>query len=720
MMSTPPSASTGDKSQSDRITASLAEQGGKSVFKLTFRGESTPLVDTGSLNRWAAIGVVDRHKVSLLSDGVAIDGHTIRYADPQATAELERILNRPASKPSHAPAAGHRPGAGAPGAAAQESPGGASFAENVRVTREGFEFHVVYRTRFGQNKTERLEAALDAFQSMRVFKPHVNMQKSGIRLVVTRWDGESFVEEAGIANVEHATPEEVEALIKSNLQGTPEINAASGRTLAHANLQRQVVRVELARKGHDARFHLLLHRLDGTTAEGPILIRPNMPKLAAEGIFRSDVSISVTAMNDRIVIARKPLGQTVVQSESFPLTADTDVKALELVLNDCLKPVPEAEPQSDAASSAAASPISDVPSPAVAVALPGAAVAEEEEEEGHALPSLGSSVPAVDSGTEPQSSALPAAQEVEPPSQPLEVIPQAPPAPVLKPRVSLWLTKGLSALDTAAVETINTDVFGALHRWFDRPVQVNDYDFPAFTIEFGAKDGEVITVEFVLGSHYLLCAFPFGYLRFGPETRIFLNRLGDYLTFPRHALRGAATSGSAQGFAFLVTRQFAEFLRAQGNYKTQFGESLLTAEDLKPEHLLLWPLSQEEKLFNELAVSAAAYGLPVTRDTVVLDPKASVFVGFKKVPSGMEFRDAEDFIRFTPEGLELHEDGEEIRFESENVLLGWALDSQGHVCALYRKTMDFSPPPQSKLLRFLDETEAAALGEDLTMLAALK
>src|SRR6476660_9255600 len=126
----------------------------------------------------------------------------------------------------------------------------AELADSLRVTREGFEFHVSFRTRFGETKTEKLQPALDLFQNMRAFKPHVNVQKSGIRLVVTRWDGENFVEEAGIENVEHATPDEVEDLIRAHLQGTPDARAPSSSP--HKPRSRPLVTgLSVSKKPHD-------------------------------------------------------------------------------------------------------------------------------------------------------------------------------------------------------------------------------------------------------------------------------------------------------------------------------------------------------------------------------------------------------------------------------------------------------------------------------------
>src|SRR5437763_362390 len=112
MSSVPPSASTKAGSQGAHISVARVEQGGKCLFTLTFQAETVPLIDSGSLNRWAAVGIIDRHKISVSPDGVHIDGRPLLYADSQAAAELERILNRPqaATHPPTHP----RPAAGQP------------------------------------------------------------------------------------------------------------------------------------------------------------------------------------------------------------------------------------------------------------------------------------------------------------------------------------------------------------------------------------------------------------------------------------------------------------------------------------------------------------------------------------------------------------------------------------------------------------------------------
>jgi hypothetical protein len=103
----------------------------------------------------------------------------------------------------------------------------------------------------------------------------------------------------------------------------------------------------------------------------------------------------------------------------------------------------------------------------------------------------------------------------------------------------------------------------------------------------------------------------------------------------------------------------------------------------------------------------------------VLSPTAPVFIGFKRVPTGMEFRDGDEFVQFTPEGVEVCEDGQTTRFSGEQVLLGWALDQDGRVCALYRQASGFFPPPEAKLLRFLSEQETSAESGNLTLLGRL-
>jgi hypothetical protein len=639
------------------------------------------------------------------SDGVTIDGRLILYTDPQATAELERIVNRPPPTPSRGPTSAAR--SGAPGSPPSQDGAAASFADNVRVTRDGFEFHVVYRTRFGQNKTEKLDAALEAFQTMRAFKPHVNMQKSGIRLVVTRWDGESFVEQPGIENVEHAEPEQIEALIKSNLLGGPAAATGIGSP-RRANVQRQVIRVEVVKKPRDARFHLVFHRLDGSTEDGPMLIRPNLVKLAGEGLFRPDVSVSMTAVNDRVIITRKTQveGQSGVQSETFPLNTDKEGKKVEDALNECLKPI--AEPAAaDLIPEQVPAPAPE-PQPVLSAAPPVPLLAPATPQQISPAPtpetSLAAKTPAV---------------EVQPVQS---AVPTPPPTPE-KPKAPLWLVRSLKQVESLGMEEINSEVFSGLQRRFERPVHTNERDFPGFTLDVRGKEGSPIQIEFVLTSHYLLCTFPFGYLRFGAETRIFLDRLDDYIAFPHHALRGIMERRPAGEFAFLVSRDFAEFLRTHSdrNYKAHFGDFLISAEDAKADAVVLWPLSTEARLFEAVVATATGYGLPTTHDTVVLVPNAPRFIGFNRTPpNGMEFCDGEDYVRFAPDDIEFREQGQSVRFETHDVLLGWALDTEGRVCTLYRKTSGFAPPPDAKLLRFLAEDEAEAERANLTILARLR
>src|SRR4051812_20015461 len=97
MSGIPPSGSTATDGESKVISAALTEQGGQKAFKLVYRGDSVLLLDSGSLNRWAAIGLVERHKISVSDAGVTIDGHLVAFADPDALASLERLVNRPSA-----------------------------------------------------------------------------------------------------------------------------------------------------------------------------------------------------------------------------------------------------------------------------------------------------------------------------------------------------------------------------------------------------------------------------------------------------------------------------------------------------------------------------------------------------------------------------------------------------------------------------------------------
>jgi len=220
----------------------------------------------------------------------------------------------------------------------------AKLADTVKVTRDGFAFHVSYLTKFGEHRTEPLEKALESLQRMRAFKSHVSLQKTGIRIVVTTWDGEHFIEEPGIENLEHSSPDELQAVIRRNMHGAS--GEASPTMSGHGHAAgRQIVRLEVARKPHDTRFHCVLHRKDGTTETGLLLIRANLPKLLSEGLFRPEVNLVITAMNDRLIIERleEVDGKQVKRAEAFDLKTDDDAKKLDVALNACLKKLSEPE-----------------------------------------------------------------------------------------------------------------------------------------------------------------------------------------------------------------------------------------------------------------------------------------------------------------------------------------------------------------------------------------
>ncbi|MHC1765824.1 MAG: hypothetical protein AB9869_16260 [Verrucomicrobiia bacterium] len=683
----------------------LAEQGGRKVFKVSYAGEVVPLVDSGSLNRWASVGVVDRHKIAVASDGITIDGRVIPYADGRAAAELlERLLNRPQTPPPR-PASSASKTVAQPGATWDAT----ALADSVKVSRDGFEFHVTFLTRFGENKTEKLEAALELFQNMRAFKPHVNIQKSGIRLVVTRWDGENFVEEAGIENIEHATPEEVEQMICDHLQGTPDRGATPAAAGRHS--KPAVTRVQLVRRAHDQRHHLVLHRADGTSEEGLLLIRPNLAKLGALRLFRPGVTLSMTAMNDRLILDRCAPGSA-KETASFFLDKAEDVVAAEAALNECLAP-PVAEPELRTAAPPRVAPSEPVlpESAQPASTMPGVAsvVPEPVKEvipEPPAAIALPAETPTVEQG--------PGAAVPEPAVEAVET-PAKRPEAVLKE----WLAALLQSQEGSPAEETNREVFHALRDKFERSAATNDHGFPALTLEFTGKSGSPEQLELVLTPHFLICTFPFGYVRFGMETRLFLTRLDDFAEFPGYGLRGVAENPASGAPVLIVSDDCARFFQnhSDRSYRSHAAEILTTGGAVSPERLI-WPCSVEERLFRAAAETARSYGLPVSSAEIVLDPSASVFIGFRRaVPHGMEFRDEDDFVRFTPAGVEISDEGRRHTFIGGGVLMGWALDGEGRVCAIYREASGFVPPEGTKLLHFLTEQDKESAAGSLNLLA---
>jgi hypothetical protein len=284
------------------------------------------------------------------------------------------------------------------------------------------------------------------------------------------------------------------------------------------------------------------------------------------------------------------------------------------------------------------------------------------------------------------------------------------------------LKRILQTTESMTTEDVNREVFSAVRERFGQPQATNDYDFPAFTLESSVQASGQGLLEFVLAPHYLLCSSAIGYIRFGAETRVFLSRLDDYVAYPYHALRGVAVTRSSGRIVFVVSNGFVEFLQKQSdrNYKSHFGDLVLGTGQVGPDHDLLWPKSAEDQLFSLMATAASGYGLPMTSDSITLDPSATEFIGFKRAePCGIEFRDGDEFVRFNPLGLEISEDGESYRFAAARVVQGFALDSEGRVCALYRKESGFTPPHETKLVRFLSEEEQQRESDALNVLAVL-
>jgi hypothetical protein len=201
-----------------------------------------------------------------------------------------------------------------------------------------------------------------------------------------------------------------------------------------------------------------------------------------------------------------------------------------------------------------------------------------------------------------------------------------------------------------------------------------------------------------------------------------LKRLDDYIVFPHFALRGLAESGEEGLFYFVVCSDFWRFLSGASEkaYRSHFAGYLLEASGLFPKYDLIWPGSREDRLFEQAAAAATGYGLPVQDDSIVLAPGAGEFIGFKRVlPHGMEFRDGEEFVRFTPSAVECVEGESSWQHAGGPALLGWGLDGEGRVCAFYEQASGFKPPEEFKLLRFLNEEEKAAEAAALNMLAWL-
>jgi hypothetical protein len=706
-----PSAQTEPGNPSSRVTALLIQQQGKGLFQLSFRGETIPLVDSSSLNRWAAVGIVERHNLSIFPDGITLDGKKIAFADPHGIEELERLLNRPDSRSQvHSKAAALSSKSSSTAAPNTVAAGGFNIQETIRVTRDGFEFHVTYKTRFGQNKTEKLETALDAFQNMRVFRPHISLQKSGIRLVVTRWDGESFIEEQGIENLEHATPEQVEYVIKSNVIGGTDLKPVTGK---QGPSRPPVVRLEILRKPHDTRFHLVFHRADGTSEDGPLLIRPNMGRLAADGLFKPGIVVSMTAIHDRLIVeGGESVGGDGRRSEQFlPLHSEVEAKQAAAVLSRYLR---DSTVCSEPEHGATPVRVTIGPNSSVTPAQVTAAQVTE--------------TPRVVSATQSD-----APTQVEPTASTLTIATNAPSAGLVSRDLSQtlstasvtrdWLRELFNQAQALPADEINREVFEALRAHFDRPLSTNDHDLPQINLDQRhSGDNAASPLELVLAPHYLLCTWAFGYIRFGMETRLFSNRVNDFVAFTGDALRGVVQHERGDSFAFVVCDEFADFLRGQGerSYPAQYSNLLLAVHDLTSNPELIWPLTREDRLFRLLAEAARGYGLPVDATTITLAPGASEFIGFRKAsPHGIEFCEAVDSIRFTPIGIELTEDGVTRQIEASFVLTGWALDQEGRMCIFHEKGSGFEVPSDSRLVRFLSEEQQDLEKESLKVLAVL-
>jgi hypothetical protein len=293
-------------------------------------------------------------------------------------------------------------------------------------------------------------------------------------------------------------------------------------------------------------------------------------------------------------------------------------------------------------------------------------------------------------------------------------------APILSSTVD-WQVEVLRGAESIPAEIINAAVFDRLRRKFGADELTDARGFRSFRFA-GNELGVPEPMEVVLSPHFLLVSFQFGYLRFGSETRVFLTRLDDYLAFPGHELRGLAATKTPNGFAFVVSPTFWRFLSnpAERNYESAFQDLLIAADAVGAREDLLWPLSHEEVLFQRLIETANLYGLPASADTITLDPAAAEFIGFReRPPHALEFREGNQFVRFSPTGIEWAETEEEHHLAAGSILSGWALDGEGRVCAICRVDPESINFAGLSLVRVLSEKELEAQRSCLNILAEL-
>ncbi|MCF7762967.1 MAG: hypothetical protein K9N62_04785 [Verrucomicrobia bacterium] len=552
----------------DHITASLTGESGRARFRLNYHDEAVVLEDTRSLNRWTAMGVTAPHLLRVVPEGVELDGTLIRMSDRDATTHLERMIN-------HRTAPHVDAGETAVRIVNQPLQAGESphfSPDSIHVTSDGFEFHVSYLTKFGEPKNEDLTNALVSFQRMGVLRPHVNIQKLGIRLVVTEWDGGTFNEIPGIEDLKSAPPQEVEALLKREMIGGSPHSTTSTADRGGETSTNPVVHLQLLKHPREPRYRLIMHRAEGGTEEGPCLIQANMAALRRRNLFQPGVEISMNTLNDTLILRHgaSPTQGSNGNEMRYPLKNEEQARVAEETLNRYLADRPFTK---DNRSQPQNAPVS--PTPSDGSSKPEAASATTEKRKITALLTFGDNGRVKDA-TRTETS-------VPGNSNTRDDNPQA------ENRTAHLVAQLTRVPDESDFE----QMFHSLQVQWNLSAQVNSHGFPAIEFRSTTETGSDAVLEIVLTPHHLLCLTAFGYVRFGWETRVYLDQARDFVEFPENGLRAIGTTGTDGHTSplFIVSDSFSQFLKSPHyeEYATASAELLCAVSEIHEQTELIYP-----------------------------------------------------------------------------------------------------------------------------------
>ncbi len=559
----------------DHITVSLTGETGRVRFRLNYHDETVLLENTRSLNRWTAMGVTAPHLLRVIPEGVELDGTLIRASDSDATTHLERMINHHTAPHIDCSEASVRIVSQPLGVG--ESP---HFSpDSIQVTTDGFEFHISYLTKFGEPKNEDLTNALVSFQRMGVLRPHVNIQKLGIRLVVTDWDGDTFSEIPGIDDLKNAPPQEIEAALKRQMiGGSPQPTTSTGDQDGVSS-SNPVVHLQLLKHPREPRYRLMMHRAKGGTEEGPCLIQANMAALRRRNLFQAGVELSMNALNDTLILRHEtsPTQNPTGNEMRFPLKNEEQARVAEEALNRYLADIPlAANNPSDTHTMPEPKATIDDPS------KPEAATTPTAKRKITALLTFRGNASLEDTPrTETTASGNGASRDRD-------------------PQAENWITHLLAQLNLVPDETDFEQIFHLLQVHWNIPAKVNSHGFPAIEFRGTTEPGSNEILEIVLTPHHLLCLTAFGYVRFGWETRVYLDQARDFVEFPENGLRAMGTIGSDPQTMphFIVSDSFFQFLKHSGNqaYAAAVAGLLLPVSEIHERTELLWPLKPEDQL----------------------------------------------------------------------------------------------------------------------------